>query len=542
MKKFFLLCIILLLAGNSELFSQGNEIDAYTLSNTELGGTARSMAMGGAFGALGGDLSVISTNPAGLGIYRSSDVSGTFDFSSVNTSTNWEGTTTGRDKMRFAPNNFAFSIYFPTSSDGVRNWSFGFSYNRLKNFKRSYTMTSSKGQTYSMADYAAWQASNAFGYNGLTLDELKYTDNYDPYYNSSLSGYWLPILGFESGMFDHFAGGSKEYQSALGWDRDGQWMVDSPTRSQLRVNENGNMDEYNIGLGFNVSNFLYLGASISITDIDYRYSSFYDDVFANNNHSKPDYLYLENKLNTKGTAVSANFGAILNLKVLRLGVAYNSPRYYDMTDYYAAWAETEIQGFNPPKMESNTPTDTYSEYRFRTPQKWIFSSAIVFGQSALFSVDYELTDYKQMQFADRDGDTGFPANDFIKEDYTYSHTLKMGTEVKPTPRFALRAGYMMQTSPMSDALVHNDVEVLPAGTIPHFTVTSKPTHYYTAGLGYRFTPNFYMDLALIYRTNTASAYAFSNTYSNRSSVDIYTEPAKLKNKSTRLALTLGYKF
>jgi long-subunit fatty acid transport protein len=343
-------------------------------------------------------------------------------------------------------------------------------------------------------------------------------------------------------MYDHFAGGRNEYQSAFGWDRDGQWLIDSPIRSQLHVNENGNMDEYNIGFGFNISNFLFLGASISITDMDYKYSSFYDDIFSENIQKKGDYLYLENKLNTKGTAISANFGAILNLQVLRLGVAFNSPRYYDMTDYYGAWAETEIQGFDPPMMESNTPDGSYSEYRFRTPQKWIFSSAIVLGQSAIFSADYELTDYKKMQFADRNDDTGFPANDFIKEDYTFSHTIKLGAEVKPTPRFALRAGYMMQTSPMREALTNNDVEVLPAGTIPHFTVTSKPTHYYTAGLGYRFTPNFYMDLALVYRANKASAYAFSNTYSNREAVEIYAEPAKLKNKTTRLALTLGYKF
>jgi len=541
MKKIVLLCIVFLLSGNISLFAQGNEIDAYTLSTTDLGGTARSMAMGGAFGALGGDLSVIGNNPAGLGIYRSSEISGTLDFSTVKTSTNWMGTTIERDKMRFSPNNFAFSVYFPTSSDGVRNWSFGFSYNRLKNFKRTYAM-SAKGQTYSMADFTAWHASNAFGYgNGMTIDELTYTDRYDPYNNSNLSGKWLPILGFESGMYDHFAGRQNEYQSAFGWDRNGQWLIDSPTQSSLIVNENGYMDEYNIGLGFNISNVLYLGTSISVTDIDYRYSSFYDDEFYNIN-DKDDYLYMENRLNTKGTAMSVNLGAILNLQVLRLGLAYNSPRFYDMTDYFSAFAGTEIHGYEIPKMDTETPDDSYSEYRFRTPHKWIFSSAIVLGQFAIFSADYEMMNYKMMRFADRNDNAEFPTNDFIKEDYTYSHTLKLGTEVKVTPRFALRAGYMMQSSPMREVLVKNDVEVLPAGTIPHFSTTSKPTHYYTTGLGYRFTPNFYMDLALIYRTNNAFAYAFSNTYSDRATVDIYTDPAKLKNKTTRFALTLGYKF
>ena len=101
---------------------------------------------------------------------------------------------------------------------------------------------------------------------------------------------------------------------------------------------------------------------------------------------------------------------------------------------------------------------------------------------------------------------------------------------------------MMQTSPMREELVENKVEVLPAGTIPHFTVTSKPTTYVTAGLGYRFTPNFYMDLACVSRTNNADAYAFSNTYSNRASADVVSKAAKLKTQTTRLALTFGYKF
>ena len=46
-----------------------SQADAYRLSQTELTGTARFVSMGGAFGALGGDISVMSYNPAGLAIY-----------------------------------------------------------------------------------------------------------------------------------------------------------------------------------------------------------------------------------------------------------------------------------------------------------------------------------------------------------------------------------------------------------------------------------------------------------------------------------------
>ena len=54
-------------------------VDAYQMSRYDLRGTARFMSMGGAFGALGGDLSTLNQNPGGLGVYRKSDVGITLD-------------------------------------------------------------------------------------------------------------------------------------------------------------------------------------------------------------------------------------------------------------------------------------------------------------------------------------------------------------------------------------------------------------------------------------------------------------------------------
>ena len=385
MKKTVLFTSILLLTCHIGLFAQGNQIDAYTLSTTEMNGTARSMAMGGAFGALGGDISVISSNPAGLGIYRSSDISGSLDLLMSKTSTVWSGVTSDQKKTRFAPNNFGFELYFPTSSGSVRNWNFGFSYNRLKNFNRRYRM-SSNGQTHSLADYEAWRASNAFGAgNGITESEFKNA----PYDNTDLSGNWLAVLGYDN-LFYHYVGSPNEYQSAFGyWNEDKTlWNILSPYKNHLSVNESGYMDEYNIGLGMNVSDFLFLGASISVTDINYKYSSFYEELFAYD-EKKNDELYLENRLNTEGSAVSLNVGAIMNLQILRLGVAYNSPRWYRMTDYYDARSGSYLNNsIGDPGIDAWIPESSFSEYRFRTPGKWIFSGAVILGQSALISADY----------------------------------------------------------------------------------------------------------------------------------------------------------
>jgi len=537
-----------LLACSIDLFAQGNEIDAYTLSKYDLGGTARSMAMGGAFGALGGDMSVLSNNPAGLGIYRSSEVSGTFDLSIVGTNTDWSGMKTNKRSTRPGMNNFGFELYFPTSSGAFQNWNFAFSYNKLKNYQRKYTMESDQ-QKYSMADYIASRATNAFidnngNYYGIDENDLGADNAYTIAY---MSGQWLPVLGYGAGMFGNMTGvASDVYHSAFGEKRpDGTYDIFSPNSSLMTVIESGSVDEYNIGLGTNISNILFLGASFTYTDLSYRLNSDYEELF-HYTSTQNDHLYLQNWLNTEGIAVSANFGAIVNLQNVRLGVAYNSPRYFTMTDYYNASAGTYINGYNPPEMEDKTPNDVYSEYSFLAPGKWIFSGAIILGQTALVSADYEMTNYGKMQFSDREGHTNdYNMNSDIRADFTRGHALKLGGEVKITPQFAVRAGYMMQTSPMKAQLYNNTVEVLPSGTIPHFTVTSKPTNYYTAGLGYRFTPNFYMDMAFVYGIHKADAYAFSNTYYSEPQYGIepvYSTPAALTTKKAQIALTLGYKF
>ena len=71
--------IIAALAPLPLLMGAQTAYDAYQISRYDLRGTARFMSMGGAFGALGGDLSVLGQNPGGIGVYRKSDIGITLD-------------------------------------------------------------------------------------------------------------------------------------------------------------------------------------------------------------------------------------------------------------------------------------------------------------------------------------------------------------------------------------------------------------------------------------------------------------------------------
>ena len=71
MKKY----IYLLLSSLSFGVVQSQEItDAMRYAQDNLNGTARFRAMGGAFGALGGDLSSINVNPAGSAVFSNNQV------------------------------------------------------------------------------------------------------------------------------------------------------------------------------------------------------------------------------------------------------------------------------------------------------------------------------------------------------------------------------------------------------------------------------------------------------------------------------------
>jgi hypothetical protein len=516
---------------SSAVFSQG-QLDAYKYSQTDLGGTARYLGMAGAFGALGGDISVMNANPAGLAIYRSSEIVTTLSHRTLATHTDWQGSAASGSRTRFNFDNIAYISYFPTSNEaGVIGWNAGFSYNRVKDYHRNYSLRGMGDPDYSLSDYVAERA-NA---KGRHADDLSHGDGYNPYAFQNGND-WLSVLGYDAVFIDAFDDDKTKYFSAFGEEVNGKWQPFQLAGRELNVQESGSVDLYNIAFGLNISNFVLLGANIAITDISYQYNAFFAEDFTNTN-----YLELENWLTTKGSGYALNTGIIIRpADFLRLGAAYNSPTWYKMTDYYHATANSDTYYYPEVRENIQTPEDARSYYEYQSPDKWLFSAAAIIGQSALISVDYELTNYGSMKMYDEEGIEDQTTNEELKTNFGSAGTLRVGGEVKVTPRFAVRAGAAWIGNPLNNVLKNATAEVYTVGTIPHYTIEKSLTNY-SVGLGYRLTPGFYIDIACVLKSQKEDLYAFSNIYQGGTQI-IHSQPASLKTNTTQVALTLGYKF
>ena len=519
-KKFTLAMLIASFSGGA--FAQG-EMDAFNYSYNDLKGTARSVSMGGAFGALGGDVSAIVINPAGIGVYKSSEIVTTLNFSNNKTETNLTNQKTKESKFNFSFDNIAFVGTVPINSDIAPLINFGFSYNRLKTFNRKIGL---KGYDLrnSQTNYIA---NRVDGINNSSLSL-----NANPYPFDQGSDYTFGGLAYNTGLIQNTPGSSSQYQSTL------NGFTNPSLDNYLGMEEKGSIDTYDFNVGTTFSDMLSIGATVSVTDINYRLYSLYAEDWYSGNQSVGGYD-MENFLRTDGTGWQVKVGAIFKpIQELRIGVAYHSPTWYQMTDNYAAGVISDTK-VTAPKDQVYTD-EYYHDYDFRTPDKWTFSLAGVIAQQFILSADYELTNYKNMHLKDADGFPYSDENSYIKSDFKNASTLRVGAEARITPQFSARVGYMWQQSPFQksfkdaneQAIDNPNIENVAqtAGTATQYAIVGD-ANYFTWGLGYKFTPNFYTDVAFVIKSRKDDLYTYARS-----------EKAELKNNLFSGVLTVGYRF
>lgn len=517
--------------------------DVLQSSQTELRGTSRFMSMAGAYGALGGDLSSLTQNPGGIGIYRSSDLGITLnlDFNQSKVGETTDNTT------KFNCNNFGYVGAVRLNSDVMPNINWGLSYNRVNSFNRRFHGNFSSLPT-SISNYIAGACNNG----NWTADNLsfQYDNNnnctYDPYYDSYAP--WLGILGYDSYIINGRSDGSLQ----------GLYGNGTTGTGEFEVQQTGHTDEYSLNLGGNIRNKVYWGVGFGITDLNYSTYQYYGETLTNayindntadkGNIVKGNADYgIENYFNTSGTGFNFKLGVIIKpINELRIGLAFHTPTFYSLKDTYKTYCSFAMNGVNGNNESftyqgtKETGTSGYydeSRYTIQTPWRFIGSLAGVIDQSCILSFDYECIANSTMRIGDEGHNNDPATTQQIKTYYQPTHIFRIGGEYRFTPNFSIRAGYSTSTSPVKKEIENNQMEIVTTSNNTSYQF-DKSTQYITCGMGYRYQ-SFYLDVAYIHKTAKSEYHIMPPVLGTDATSSIYSE---VKNNSDRVALTIGFRF
>ncbi len=492
MKKLFFL---ILMGSSLTMFAQEPE-DGLRLSWFTPSGTARSNALGGAMGSLGGDLSSNHINPAGLGFYKSSELLLTPKFlvQSNNFSYRGNSSSTTDAKSNFGSVGIVFA-------DGQKrnNWTstaFSISFNQIANFNNHYSFSGK---------------NNFSSYSEKYLEELV-KDQADT--NSALGNYIFgSSLAFRTYLVDTTAdakGGVTGYQSLVPLSTGVNQSYDAYTT--------GSYDELAFGWGGNMEDKLYLGASFIMPMINYTKSLTYSEADATSN---PDNSFgafiIDEHFSSRGWGLGAKLGIIYKPEsFLRVGLTIHTPQIISFRDQMSASMTTNTEKYagiqSASSSELNNGYPGTREYTVSTPLKTTLSTSYFFASPSkptqplgFITADLEFVNYAATRFYSNSYDKESTdyynlVNDAIKFSYKNNVNFKLGSEIKITSNWMIRGGAAYYGSPYKDETLKASRVVL------------------SGGIGYRTNRNF-IDFTIVSSTTKDAIFPYRlndkpNTYAN----------------------------
>ena len=516
--------------------------DALLFSERNYEGTARSVAMGNAFTALGGDLGSIGINPAGSAVAKYSQISITPSLTIASNTTNGvspytDGSLPYFEKQfkntatHFAIPNLGMTFNWETGrSSGLKNVSFGFIMNRVNSWNEDL-YAAGPNHTTSFMGAMAVEATEA-GLLGSNLN-MNNAYDYDP---------WKYVVGYQSGMISTFGGYDDQFVGAseviFGNMGNTEISLGGPLDQSYGRRVRGSKNDYLINLGFNISDFIYLGANLGITSMYYSYDEYFKEkaidpsdfeiALDNGQTMYFDSMKYKYSYSTSTSGVYGKFGFIITPGFgLRIGAAIQTPTASTINENWQYKGETKYtdNGFNA-AAESPEGED---HYKFREPWRANFGLAYTLGKLAVFSVDYELCNYSTMKFKRNGFDDGreyfIDLNDEIKGTFGTSSMLRAGIEIKPLDVLAVRAGYGVTTAP------ETLIEVPAAQNV-------------SLGVGYVSKKSFFADLACRYSFATDEYIMPYSDYMYDAAGNITDFAPEILNRKDhwKVLLTLGWRF
>jgi long-subunit fatty acid transport protein len=480
------------------------------LATHEVQSTARYSGMGGAFNALGGDIGVLSTNPAGIGTYRSSEFTLTPSLILNNTVTDFRRESLSADRTRFGVPSLGYIatlVRKDGDASGLVSFSLGIGFNKVANF---YKHTKFRG--FDSPNSVLDQFRDYAGRNNLNPAYLEKN------FNEILPEDWSTAIAFSSQM--------------IGYE-DGKYHANGlETGDKVNIDgsywQSGGTDEYTISFGGNISNKFQFGATIGIQDLLYSSETKYGEQYVEGNKGAYTSSSRTEFTRTTGFGMNLKAGIIYRpVHALRLGFALHTPTLFSMERSYDVSMKSEYWNEETKKndfKEESSPQDKY-EYRLTTPYRVEIGLAYVLGKVGLISIDYELVGNSATHMYDNLDSKDYLSvrNKAIGNKYRASSNVRVGAEINLPYGIMLRGGYNYYQSPYKDSSL------------------DYARHAYSGGIGFR-SNSFFFDLAYVL---TRSNYYFAPYYVNDYRVidaDNSPDVAREKLNVGRIIATIGFKF
>ncbi len=527
--------------------------DAFLFSENVYGGTARTVGMGNAVTAIGGDPGSLVFNPAGSAVasYSQSAITPGITFSAASaTGTVLPGDTrpigfgdqSQTGYLRGKLPNLSFITSFDTGKRrGLKRFSVGLSYNATNNFTQRFNAAGVNQDN----SYAASLASSA---DGFAKDVLA-SEDWFYYGDASRMPAWVDMVGFRSGMINSVTAQDGTYIALTeSMDGQGNFRLAAPIYQRYGRQSTGYKGDFVINFGANVSDVFYFGANLGVINLKYSQVQYWQESPENENEfptigysdgstARFSSLLMQQNYRASGAGIYVKAGVLWRpTPSLRLAAAVQTPATLRITERYGYKGQVTLSGKTSPSASS--PEDEWS-YEMRMPLRINAGVAYSLGNAAVVSADYEFVNYGSARYAAVSSEDGFFAestfsgvNDDIARQLGGVHMLRVGAEVKPIPAVAVRAGYNLTTGAEKG-------------------LGNLLRHAFSLGAGWSSKGAFYLDAAVRLRTVPAEYiipyYYFEAPDPNRYyekiiREDVLTPEVEVKSLFADALLTLGWRF
>lgn len=496
-----------------------------------LNGTARYVGMGGAMDALGADLSTISSNPAGIGLFRSSQAKLSFGLVSQEDAVDFAGT----DKTRMSFDQVGFVYSMRTGKQSFVN--IALNYHKSTNFGQILSAASALNEASQNKQSFIKISNGLFNWSVDKSDIVSGKDGSGVYssnlFNAVDYEYYNALTTEPGYLYTTY------YYDAIGYT--------------FNRAHSGYIGNYELNISGNCNDQLYLGVTVGINDVHYNAYSQYTEQLIGYDDASIGSVTMTDDRTITGTGFSIKVGAIVRPMAespFRIGVSVASPTFYDLTSTYSTRLDnnTSVGRFN-----SAHKTDSY-DFRLNTPWKFGLSAGSTFGNNIALGAAFEYADYGNLDtriknggYRDWDGSyyssssSDGEMNAATKQTLKGVCTVKLGAEFRPDPSIAVRLGYnyvspMYKTSAEKGVLVNS---VSNAYTSTTDYTNWKATNRVTCGLGYT-ADKFTIDLAYQYSMQNGTFHPFVD--SSAEDVVNKADGVSVKNNQHQVLMTLGYAF